>query len=425
MKNKTFLIFWLAETVSMIGSEMTSFGLSVSVYRDTRNIFMLSLMFTCIFAPKIICGLFRGAFADRFSKRAIVMLSDTAAALATVGVFLFSFLAGRVPFYYIIIFNLITGSASAFQFAAFDVSMNILVPPKFYTRMNGIRALGDSTASLIAQVLGAALFAVGGLDLLIGIDLTTFVVGISTVLIFVRIKEPENRERSALSIKNIIADFKFAGRYIGERKILKTLTVYICLCNVLAGFAFFSMSSAMILSKTDGNAGYLAAFNVAGGIAAASGGLIAGVFQKKASVKRYFLMYSISFIVGDLLFALAGNIYFWCVAAAVSLFPLPVGEANEAYVWQSSVPVEIQGRVLAFKRWFLHWGILTGSLLANICAYFLPKALTGVAFAENFLGGVQGLSISLMFLTTSVLGGIMSLIHLFKVKEPEFMQSVL
>ena len=91
MKNyKNFILFWLSQSVSQLGSAMTGFALILWTYEQSGSAMSVSLMSFCNYVPYILVSLFAGTFVDRHSKKAIMLISDSIAALCTLAVLVLS-----------------------------------------------------------------------------------------------------------------------------------------------------------------------------------------------------------------------------------------------------------------------------------------------------------------------------------------------
>ena len=82
-KFKKYIVFWLSQSVSQLGSAMTSFALILWVYTVNHSAFTVSMMSFCSYVPYIVVSLFAGTFVDRHSKKKIKLVSDTIAAVCT------------------------------------------------------------------------------------------------------------------------------------------------------------------------------------------------------------------------------------------------------------------------------------------------------------------------------------------------------
>ena len=64
-----YIIFWLSQSVSQLGSAMTSFALILWAYTQNGSAMTVSLMSFFNYVPYIIVSLFAGTFVDNHSKK--------------------------------------------------------------------------------------------------------------------------------------------------------------------------------------------------------------------------------------------------------------------------------------------------------------------------------------------------------------------
>ena len=85
-KFNKYIVFWLTQSLSELGSSMTSFALVIWAYGQTGSALSVSLMTFCSYVPFVIVSLFAGSFLDRHKKKSVLLLSDTFAAVCTIAV---------------------------------------------------------------------------------------------------------------------------------------------------------------------------------------------------------------------------------------------------------------------------------------------------------------------------------------------------
>src|SRR5689334_4206515 len=83
---RTFLIIWVGQLVSLIGSAMTSFALGVWIFQQTGSATQFALNVVCFFLPGVVLAPISGIVTDRYSRRLVMMASDVLAALSTITV---------------------------------------------------------------------------------------------------------------------------------------------------------------------------------------------------------------------------------------------------------------------------------------------------------------------------------------------------
>ena len=86
--------FLTAQTVSLLGSSLVQYAIVWYITLTTSSGKMVTLSTVCGFAPQIIVSLFSGLWIDRYSRKKLIMLSDSAIALSTLFLAV-SFLSGH------------------------------------------------------------------------------------------------------------------------------------------------------------------------------------------------------------------------------------------------------------------------------------------------------------------------------------------
>ena len=81
---KAFTLIWAGQVVSLIGSAMTVFGMSVWAWQVTGHATALSIVAFCSFTPTIIMSPIAGALVDRWNRKVTMGVSDVASGLGTV-----------------------------------------------------------------------------------------------------------------------------------------------------------------------------------------------------------------------------------------------------------------------------------------------------------------------------------------------------
>jgi len=80
---RRFLLLWIGQTISLLGSGLTSFALGVWIYQQTGEAtpFALTVLFGTL--PRILLAPLGGSLADRRNRKQIMLLADTGNALIT------------------------------------------------------------------------------------------------------------------------------------------------------------------------------------------------------------------------------------------------------------------------------------------------------------------------------------------------------
>jgi len=187
-KKNDYIIFWLSQAVSQLGSSMTSYALIIWSYKQTHSAMSVSIMTFCSYLPYVLISIFAGSFVDKHTKKRILMISDTIAACCSIGVFvLLGFNALQIWHIYIV--NAIVGFMNAFQSPATSVAIGIMVPKDKYEQASGMDSFASNLVTLVAPMLAGLILSFSNLGVIVFIDLITFIFATVILAFLVEIKE--------------------------------------------------------------------------------------------------------------------------------------------------------------------------------------------------------------------------------------------
>src|SRR5580704_9157629 len=83
----------VTQTVSLIGSQISEYAVSIAVFRSTGHATPLALVAFFSTAPAILLGGFAGALADRFDRRGMMLIANIGFVVCS-GLLLASFASG-------------------------------------------------------------------------------------------------------------------------------------------------------------------------------------------------------------------------------------------------------------------------------------------------------------------------------------------
>ena len=403
---KTFLVIWVGQLISIIGSGLTGFGLSVWMFEQTGQATPIALNALAFNLPRVILSPIAGSVADRYNRRKVLIIADCGAALTTLAVAIILF-SGSLQVWHIYLTTAISSAFSAFQEPAYRASITMLVPKKDLARAGGIQQIGFAVQSILTPLIASVLYLAIGLEGVILIDFATFFIAIG-VLLVVRIPQPRPTTESEApgEKKSMWQDALFGWRYLRKRPGLFGLLWYYAVVNF-----FLSLSGVLMipLVLSYGTAADIGVIQMAGGAAMLIGGLVMGVWGGPKNRLIWGVVAAI---------ALSGFGYFlaglrpvtWLIGLAqfVILFFIPVSAALSQAVWQKKVAPDIQGRVFAIRGMIAYLIIPLANLVAGPLAdkVFEPLLQEGGALSETFVAGVVGVGagrgIALIFIVSAV-----------------------
>jgi MFS family permease len=150
LKNKNFLLLWLAQGISTLGDSVTNLTLIILVNALTHSTVSIAILTMAIAIPQIVFGLFAGVYVDRLNRKYIMLASDFVRAFLVLG-FIFAAITGNVYLIYGLAF--IQAAVGTFFNPARAALVQVVVPEDQFMEANSI----SSTIMVIAQLFGATL----------------------------------------------------------------------------------------------------------------------------------------------------------------------------------------------------------------------------------------------------------------------------
>jgi hypothetical protein len=170
----------------------------------------------------------------------------------------------------------------------------------------------------------------------------------------------------------------------------------------------------MILARTDGNEMILGVVSGVLGLGGLVGGIIVSLRRTRGGkIKTIYLCAGISFLLGDFIMGVGNNIWSWSIAALAASIPIPFIMAQQNVILYHRVPQAIQGRIFAVRNALQYCTIPVGLIIGGIFAdyVFEPLMQSGSCGILNcILGSGSGSGMALMFIATSILGLISSIL---------------
>ncbi len=409
---KRYIVFWLSQALSQFGSSMTSFALVLWVYTQKGTAMTVSLMTFFNYIPYIIVSLFAGTFVDNHSKKKIMLVSDTIAAICSIAMFFLSIGSG-LQIWNIYLVNFIIGFMNAFQGPASAVAIGKVVPKEKLEQVSGMNSFSGNLVAVLSPIFAASLFAWGGLKLVLIIDLMTFLFAF-LVLLFV-LKIPEDIAKKVKK-KSAFTGCKEGFQYLKQNNGIFIVMITMALLNFFSRLTYENILSPMILARSANDSVTLGIVNAVMGIGGIVGGIIVSTGKVKAnSAKMIYISAFVSFLLGDIMMGIGRNVIVWSIAGLAASLPIPFINAGQMVILYQNIPEEIQGRLFAVRNAIqfssIPFGILLGGLLADyVFEPFMLKENAVTLFLRMLVGEGAGSGMAVMFLCTGILGTLFSFI---------------
>jgi hypothetical protein len=404
---RAFLIVWFGQVISLLGTAMTQFALTIWAYQITGSATALSLVAFFSFAPAIIFSPFAGALVDRWNRKLVMMLSDVGAGVMTIFVLLL-YATGNLQIWHLYITGAISGIFNTFQWPAYSAAISTMLPKKQYARAAGLLSLAESASGVFAPIFATALLALIGITGVMLIDVVSFLFAVGALLV-IRVPQPPVTDAGHESRGSLLKESAYGFRYILARPSLLGLQLMFFVSNLIGGFTF-TLSAPYILARTASSEAALATVQSVGAVGGVLGGILLSVWGgPKRRVHGVLLGMVGMSLAGQVVMGLGQVVAVWSAAWFVQGLILPILNGSNQAIWQAKVAPDVQGRVFATRRMIAQITAPVSMLLSGPLAdgVFEPAMRVGGSLAPLFGGLVgtgPGAGMGLMFVLFGVIG---------------------
>ena len=372
-RNRAFVVFWSAHTISAAGTGITTVVLPVLVYAMTGSPAWVASLGLIQAVPYLGLGLVAGAVADRMNRKKIMVGCDATAAL------LLAAIPAAAALHLLSMAQvLIVAFGIAMVFVWFDAA-NFGALPALVDRADlpVASSLINSTgqvALLCAPAIGAALLTVMTPGYALGFDSASYLM---SALLLLSIRRPFARPQPQQDRLRIRADIAEGLRFLWHQPVIRTLTFSVfCVClswGGAYGLLVVYANRALHLTRVDVRLGLLYSAGELGGLLAAIAvpalikhlaiGPLTAAFLAVSAASVAFLAVAPSYGWALLAFFLFGLAYVIVITTGIT-------------VRQMLTPDHLQARVNTAGRMIAGGGLPVGALLTGLLAEVLPIRLT-------------------------------------------------
>lgn len=232
LKDKNFLLLMLGKLVSLIGSDMQNFALSLYVLKITGSATKFASVLSVTIIPKIILGPIAGVFTDWFDRKKIIVWFDLINSIV-IGIYAIIFYySGELSMSSIYILVFILAITSVIFQPAISTVIPSIVDKKNLVEANGINSMIISIGSLISPMIAGMLMSKYGIYAILLLNSISFLLS-SISETFIDIPKFNNAP-DKLNYQSLKKDFISGINYIKNSKIILVF-IYIV---IIVNFAF-------------------------------------------------------------------------------------------------------------------------------------------------------------------------------------------
>lgn len=348
--------FLSAQTISLLGSSIVQYAIIWHITLTTSSGRMLTISTLCGFLPQIFISLFAGVWIDRYDRKRMIMLADSAIALSTL-LLAAAFLTGHRSTWFLFAVLIIRSAGTGIQTPAVNAILPQIVPQEQLMRINGINSTLSSMMMFLSPAVSGAILSFAPLEAALLIDVVTAVIGVgitATVAVL-------PYEKKAGTQTSSLEEMKSGFFYLKENGLVKRLLLYqITILFLISPSAFLT---PLMVSRTFGAEVWrLTASEMTYSLGMVLGGLLIaswGGFKKKMNTTLFAGAFYGLMMTG---LGLAPLFPVYLLCNTMIGITSPCYNAPVTVTIQEKVPREMHGRIFSFMQ------------LATSCA--LPLGMT-------------------------------------------------
>jgi MFS family permease len=342
LRQRDFRRFWLGETVSLVGDQITLIALPlVAVLELDASASQMGLLTAAALVPNLLFSLHAGAWIDRRGKRRQTMIATALGRSALLASIPLAYVLGVLSLAQLYIASFMTGTLSVLFFVAYSTLFVSLVPRSQYLEANsllhGSRALSFVAGPSVGGLLVQALSAPGALVA----DAVSFLASAFS-LNSISPAEPPTEEPQR-------GDVKAGIRYIRNSPIVRASLLATATINFFnfIFWALFILYAIRVLGVRPGLLGLVLGAASIGGVI---GSVIAGRLSRRIGVGPAFAVGCVVFPAPLVLVPLAGGAHWRIVsllfaAEFLSGLGVMVLDITAASIKAALVPDRLRARV--------------------------------------------------------------------------------
>ena len=394
---KNLGLFIIGKLISVFGSAIYTFAIGLYVLKQTGSGFSFALTLFVGLIPTIIFSPVAGYMSDRFDKKKIVVFMDFANGMMFLILFVLTLkFELNQPMIYISTF--MTTVFTTFFGIAFEAAKPNLVADEKLMSINSLSKAIDSTALILAPVLGGLIFAFTDIKTFILINAVCFIfsAGIETMIDF------NYNVKSTAEINDdggFVEDIKDGLTYIRKSsEIVKMINVLV----ILNFFISFSVTVPLpyiinnLLNLSSNQYGIIQGAFPVGMIL---GAVAVGKIIEKIDYMKLLIFSSITLSVAIALLglplvladasSLAYMIYYISIMVifgiAISFIDVPI-----LWLMQKSIPDNLRGKVLSISmsivKLIAPLGlVISGMIINSVPVYIMTFAGGGILMLSNLM----------------------------------------
>ena len=386
-EHRNFRLFFIGQTLTMIGTWMQYIAISWLMYRLTGSAFMLGMTGFALQIPILVVSPFAGVWGDRYDRRTMLMVTQTLALAQALLLAALTF-AGLIQVWHILVISLLLGTINAVANPSRNTFLLELVENKANLPnaialnsliMNSTRFVGPSIAGAVLAFAGEAwCFMLNALSYL----------ALIVALLMMRVKPITQHAAHEHWLEGLKQGFRYAFGFLPSRRLLLlvaaisiTTAPYQHLMPIIAGEVFGGDSRTLGLLISGA------------GLGAFAGSIYLAGRTSLRGLSRLIIVASFSASIGLMLFSQSRLLWLSLILMLPVGFGLVITAVSTNTILQSIADEDKRGRVISIYGMCFLGTPPVGSFIAGSVASSIGAPFTLLIFGA--LGTLAALAFAL------------------------------
>ncbi|MFT4104737.1 MAG: MFS transporter [Lacrimispora sp.] len=347
-RNATLYI--IGQFMSMFGSMLVQHAITWQITLETKSGVIMTLFTCAALLPMTLISPFAGVWADRHNRKHLIVISDAGIALITLGLAV-AYISGYKNVWLMFIVVVARSFGQGIQQPAVSAMIPQIVPTDSLQRFNGIQSSIQSLNMFVAPMAAGALLSFLPIEYIFFIDVVTAAIGISIVLIFVKVSQIPHIGEVKTGVTAYFHELGEGLRYINSKAWLKIIIIY------SAFFSFFASPAALLTplqtARTFGDDVWrLTAIEIVFSIGAVAGGILISVWGGFKNKAHTIVMACASFGLTGFLLGVVPDFWVYLGVMLVCGATMPLFNTPSMTLLQSKIDPDKMGRVFSVMMMF-------------------------------------------------------------------------
>lgn len=362
LRNRNFRLFFVGQSISLIGTWMQQIAMSWLIYRLTNSAFLLGFIGFISMIPALFLSPVAGVIADRFERRPLMIIIQSLSMIQALALAVLIF-TDTIAVWHIIALGIFLGFVNSFDMPVRQSFLIEIVNSRDdlgnaialnSTMVNGARLIGPTVAGILIAATGEGVcFLINGISY----------IAVIASLFMMKLTPPSKEHKRMDMIKGLSEGFHYVFGFAPIRSVIILLALV-----SLMGMPYTVLMPILAKDILHGGPNTLGLLMGATGIGALCGAFFLASRKTVVGLGRVIPIATSIFAVGLISLGFSGNIILSMFLMLFTGFGMMVEMAASNTIIQTLADDDKRGRVMSFYAMAFRGMVPFGSLFAGSVA---------------------------------------------------------